>query len=230
LIALVVLNAIALAAVFLVRRWAARNRIAGSPAISAWATAVGALCAVLFGFTIVNLWNVLRSADANVDAEAVAVRMVARDLQPAQTGMLRDYVAATVVEWPSLCGGGHSPLADAALARLEQNSKAKSAIYDDDLYRQLSTLEDLRLVHLRAAGDVLPRELWIALGVLAVSLLVVLAFALLESQAYHIALMLAVGTALGMLFWVASLLDYPFCGSTSVQPTALVQTLQLLGR
>jgi hypothetical protein len=208
---MVALNAIAFGAMILARWWAARNGIVGSPLVGAWATAVGALCA-------------FRDADANVDAQAAAVRMVARDLKPTGNPLLKDYVAATIAEWPTLCGGGRSAAADAAL---EREAQPKTQLHADDLFAQLATLEALRFAHMRAADERLPRELWAALGVLSLALLAVLALALPESQAYHLALMLVMGTSLAILFWVATLLDYPFCGTTSVVPNALVEALHL---
>ncbi len=228
-IAVVALNAIALVATALARSWAKRAGVAGSSSIGAWATAVGALCAVLFAFTIINLCNTFRDADANVDAQAVTVRMVARDMAPAQLPILRAYISQTIAEWPVLCGGGRSMAADQSLSDLEHAAVPRTPAFGNDLYAQLAQLEQLRFTHLRAADERLPRDLWIALGALSLALLVVLSLALPESRAYHVALMLVMGTALGVLFWVASLLDYPFCGATSVQPTALTQALHAAG-
>ena len=224
-IALVALNAIALGATVIARSWAQRAGVAGSSTIGAWATAVGALCAVLFAFTIINLWNTFRDADANVDAQAVTVRMVARDMAPSTLPALRSYIAQTIEEWPILCSGGQSKGVDGALANVERSAVPRTPAYGADLYAQLAQLEQLRFTHLRYADERLPRDLWVALGALSLALLAVLALALPESRAYHVALMLVMGTALAVLFWVASLLDYPFCGASSVHPTALMQAL-----
>ncbi len=227
---IVALNALALGAMVLSRRWARRHQITqASPVIGAWATATGSLCALLFTFAIVNLWNAARTTDANVDSEAAAIRMVARDIRSDQLPLVRAYVMDSIAEWPSLCKGTRSDASATALDKLERNAKGRERSYDDDLRAQLSVLEDLHYDRLRSSQASVPRELWVALWVLAGAVLIVLALAFVEPLELHVALMVAIGSGLGVLFWVTTLFDHPFCGPTGVDAGALLQTLRVLG-
>jgi hypothetical protein len=42
----------------------------------------------------------------------------------------------------------------------------------------------------------------------------------------HAVLMMAVATALGTLFWVATVLEYPFCGRTGIGPGELLDIVR----
>jgi hypothetical protein len=220
-------NAAAVATMAVVRHWSHEAGIESGPAVvNSWATAAGALCAVLFAFSIVTLWSAVARARANVDDEATAVRAIARDLVPAQRPLLAAYVRGSVNEWPQLCDGRRRTSVDAALSGLIRSAKARRPAYDDDLYRELAMLEDLRDRRWEFAASSIPAEIWGGLLVTAGALLVVLAVALPERRGTHAALMLAIATSLGTLLWVMIVLDHPFCGSAAMRPAALVEAVQ----
>ncbi len=207
-----VANAVAYGAMAAVRGWHRHTGVTSGPAVvNAWATCAGALCALLFAFSIVTVWNQGARAGTHLDDEVMAMRSVARDLAPAQLPLLRAYLRASVAEWPRLCGGTPSRAPAAALVRLERLAKPRAAAYGDDLYRELATLEDLRARRWQAAEGSVPLEIWLALVVLSLALLTVLAVAMPDRPGTHATLMLAVGTALGTLFWVTAVLELPFC-------------------
>jgi hypothetical protein len=218
-----VVNAVALGAMLLGRSWSARLGIAaGPPVVNSWATCVGALCSLLFAFTVVSIWNGAARARSNVDDEAAAVRSVVRDIVPSQLPMLGQYVKGTLSEWHRLCGGEPDTALDDQLARIESLAKPRTPAYADDLYRQLATLEDMRNRRWLSATASVPDQLWIALIVLAGSMVCVLALAQPERIETHVALMIAVATALAVLFWVGTVLEYPFCGAKSLGPDELI--------
>ena len=223
---LLALNAAALGVMFLGRRLANKRSI--GPILGSWATTAGALCALLFTFTIANLWNNDRATEANVDNEAATLRMIARDIRLDQMPLVRRYPAASIAEWPQLCTGAKSTAAASALDELERTAVAKDAKYDDDLYAQLSTLEALHFKRMRATEPAVPADIWAALWILSLGVLFVLGYAALEHVGLQIALTAAVGTSLGVLFWVTALFSRPFCGPAGITPQALVETLRAL--
>lgn len=220
-------NAVGLAAMSLARRWSHRLGVTtGPPVVGAWATCAGGLTALLFAFTIVTVWNSAARARSNVDDEAAAIRLVARDIAPSQRGVLRAYVNESIAEWPQLCGGKADPQIDATLISLQQSAKPRSPSYADDLYRQLGTMEDLRNRRWQTSTSSIPDEIWVALLVLSASVLVVLSLALTDRPEVHVVLTIAVATALGTLFWVAAVLEYPFCGRTGIGPAELLDIVR----
>ncbi len=222
-VVLVAANAAALGAMAVARRYYARAGVpSGPPPVGAWATAVGGLCAMLFAFTIVTLWNATTTVKANIDAESTAMVLLARDVEVAQRPLIAEYVRQTVEEWPRLCGGSENPSVESDLMTLERLAKPRKPEYANDLYLQLGTLENMRDRRWRAASHAVPDEVLAALGVLALTLFVVLAIAFPERLDTHLALTLAIGTAIGTLFWVAVLLEYPFCGSGTIGPQQIL--------
>jgi hypothetical protein len=216
-------NAAAIGITLAIRRWSAAIGVtSGSPVVNSWATAAGALTALLFAFTIVTVWNAESRARTDLSDEASSLRFVARDLDRSQLPMLRTYLMGTIAEWPQLCGGTPDRSVDAALNRLERLAKPRSQAYANDLFRQLGVAEDLRNRRWQAASAAIPPEIWVGLMLLSCALFTVLGSALHERRAVHLLLMVAVATAIGTLFWVSIVLEYPFCGSTAIPPDALM--------
>jgi hypothetical protein len=220
-------NVLALGAMRLCRRWSAsRGLTSGPPVVNSWATAAGALTALLFTFTIVTLWNQAIRADTNVDDEAAAIRMVARDIAPSQAGLVRNYVQLTVNEWPQLCGGKESDDVNAALVLLESAATPRSEKYADNLFQTLGTVEDMRNRRWQVSESTVPGEIWVALFVLSCVLLTILGIAMPDHSGTHVVLMVTAGTALGTLFWVTTILEYPFCGSNAIPPDEILAILR----
>jgi hypothetical protein len=222
-------NGLALLSMRVFREWSRREGVvSGPPVVNAWATCVGSLTALLFAFTVVTLWNQSVTAAQNVEDEATAMRNVARDLLPAQLPLLASYVRQTLDEWPQLCGGTERPEAEASLQLLEHSAVPSAERYGDNLYQRLGMLEDLRNRRWQVSGSSLPGEIGVALAVLSVALLAVLGIAMPDHAMTHLLLMLAIGTAIGTLFWVSTLLQYPFCGSNAIRPSEIATILRHL--
>lgn len=226
-IVLLFVNAVAIGLMLGIRRWSIGMGVVPAPGVvNSWATCTGSLCALLFAFTIVTLWNAVTAAHTAIDGEAAAIRLVARDITPAQMPLLRNYVKDMLAEWPKLCDGDLDPALDASLASLQRVAKAKSPVYDDDIFRQLGVLEDSRNRRWQRSASAVPDELWIGLIVLSLAVLCVLAAAVPERIETHLFLTIVIATALGTLFWVATVLEYPFCGRTSIQPDEILSILR----
>jgi hypothetical protein len=151
---------------------------------------------------------------------------VARDVLTSQVGLVRTYAQLTVDEWPQLCGGSQRDDVNAALVLLETASQPRAEKYADNLFQTLGTLEDLRNRRWRLSESAVPSEIWVALFVMSCVLLVVLGIAMPDHPGTHVLLMLSVGTAVGTLFWVTIVLEYPFCGSSAIRPDEILAILR----
>lgn len=219
-------NAIALGATLLARRWYVRRGVTSGPAVvNAWATCLGALAAVLCAFTIITLWSIFARAQINTDGEAAAIRLVARDISPAQLPLLRAYVTGSSREWPQMCGGQPDSHVVASLIALERAARARAPEYSSDLYRQLGTLEDARYQRWETSTASTPNELRIALCIVALAVFGVLAIALPDRLDTHVALTVLIATALGSVFWVMVALSYPYCGSYFIGPDQILSSI-----
>lgn len=94
----------------------------------------------------------------------------------------------------------------------------RSPTYADDLYRQLGSIEDLRNRRWQTSTSSIPDEIWVALLVLSAGGARRAKSGADGSCETHSVLMCIVATALGTLFWVAAVLEYPFCGRTGIGP------------
>ncbi|MGA8615498.1 MAG: hypothetical protein WB760_28225 [Xanthobacteraceae bacterium] len=70
-----------------------------------WISIVGGLNALIFAFIIFTVWTNLHAASADVDSEALTVRMLWRDITPAQRPQVLAYSRAVIAGWSQLCGG-----------------------------------------------------------------------------------------------------------------------------
>lgn len=220
-------NAIAVGATLFARRWYHRRHvIAGPSVVSAWATTLGALVAVLCAFTIITLWSIFASAQLDTDKAAAALRLAAYEISPAQLPLLRAYVNGSVAEWPQMCGGKPDQRVAASLIALQRLAKSRAPEYSSDLHHQISALEDARYRRWQISSASTPTELKIALCIVAIALFFVLAIALPERLDTHLALNVITATALGSVFWVMVALSYPYCGSYFIGPDEIISSLR----
>jgi len=229
-LALIAYYAYAIVGLLVVRRILERAGVPKTqPVMAGWSTALAALTALLFTFVVANLWQNANIARGRVDGEASAMRMIARDVVPAQRGLVRDYAQSVVTDdWPTLCGGDGSAKTTAALRRLEREAKPLDAGRRADLDAQMAALENLRAARVQAGGPSIPPEIWFALVVLSMLLLGITFFGHHENLGFQMGLTLVLATALATLFWLTVQLDFPFCGGTTVGPGAIVDALRSL--
>jgi hypothetical protein len=219
-------NALALAATFCARSWYARRGVTAGPAVvSAWATCIGALAAVLSAFTIITLWGVFARAQSNTDAEAGAIRLASRDIAPSQLPLLKAYASAEAAAWPRMCGGTPDPHVAALMLNLQRVAEPRAPAYANNLLQQLATMEEMRSERWHGAYATAPVELKLAMCIIALSLFGVLAIALPERLDTHVALTVLVAFAIGSVFWVMIELAYPYCGSISIGPEQITSAI-----
>lgn len=192
---------------------------------ASWIQVVGGLNAVLFAFVIVTLWSSLHVAAANVDTEALTIRMLWRDAAPANRPEIVAYAKAVVDSWRSLCTSQPSRDPDTILRSMERNMKPSTPALAGAVDRDVATLADLHDMRARALHSGVPGELWIAL--IGLSAMIIAMASLVHPERRDVHLILAVCTALAMslFLWVALMLDFPYCGGTTVSPQPMEQTL-----
>lgn len=222
-----VATAISLATTLVARAWHGRRGVTTGPVVvTAWATSIGALAAVLCGFTIITLWGIFAHAQSDTESEVAAIRLAARDIAPSRLPMLRAYVSASAAEWPRMCGGVPDNRVAQMLRTLQDDARPRGPQYESDLYRQLATLEDMRDERWHSAYAAAPIELRTALWIIALTLFGVLALAQPERRDTHLMLSGLIGVAIGAVFWVMVALAYPYCGSVSIGPSEIATALQ----
>jgi hypothetical protein len=185
------------------------------------------MAAVLAAFTIITLWNIDARAASINDGEASAIRLVGRDLSPAQLPMLREYVDRSAANWSRMCGGTADPSLNAFLVKFQREAQPRAPEYASDLFRELGALEDGRYQRWAVSGISAPPELRLVICILAVALFGVLGIAMPDRLDTHMALTALVGTAFGAVLWVMVILAYPYCGSYSIGPGMLESAVQM---
>ncbi len=193
--------------------------------VQPWISIVGGLNALIFAFVIVTLWSNLHAASADVDTEALSVRRLWRDIAPAQRPQVLAYSRTVVRDWSKLCGGQGSQDAGRIQRDLERNAKPATPALLSQVDEEVDALTALRNRRLRAAQSGVPEELWIGTIVLSWILIAITSFVHPERRDMHLALVACTALAMGLLLWVALMIDYPYCGGSSVTPVALQHSI-----
>jgi len=190
-----------------------------------WISIVGGLNALIFAFVVVTLWSNLHAASADVDAEALTVRRLWRDITPAQRPQVLAYSRAVVRGWSQLCGGQGSSEAGRIQRGLERDARPATPSLLGQVDEEVDTLTALRNHRLRAAQSGVPEELWFGTIVLSWILIAITSFVHPERRDMHLALVACTALAMGLLLWVAVMIDYPYCGGSTVTPVPLERSV-----
>ena len=189
--------------------------------------------AVVLGFVVVTVWEQLRDAQDQADAEANAVADVARLatwFPPAEGEAIRRAALAyadSVVEdeWPAM-GRQEAPLPETE-ARLDdlweayrlagdQTGAAAEAAYDQGLDK-LDEVSNARRLRLLASRSGIPGVMWTVLllgGVLTVAFAYVFG---VEDARWHALIVAALAAALALLLFLVFVLNRPYQGVVRVE-------------
>lgn len=210
----------------LARRFYARWNFPSSGSfVPPWISIVGGLNALIFAFVIVTLWSNLHAATADIDTEALTVRRLWRDLDPSQRPQVLAYSRAVVKGWSQLCGGQGSAEAGRVERELEHSARPSTPSLIGQVNDEVDTLATLRNHRLRAARSGAPDELWIGTVALSWILIAITSFVHPERRDMHVALVACTALAMGLLLWVAVMIDYPYCGGSAVTPLPLERSI-----
>ncbi len=190
-----------------------------------WISIVGGLNALIFAFVIVTVWANLHAASTDVDTEALTVRRLWRDIIPAQRPQVLAYSRAVIRGWSQLCGGQGSSEAGRIQRGLERDAKPAIPSLHGQVDEEVDELTALRNRRLRAAQSGVPEELWFGTIVLSWILIAITSFVHPERRDMHLALVACTALAMGLLLWVAVMIDYPYCGGSTVTPIPLQRSV-----
>ncbi|CAJ0821631.1 DUF4239 domain-containing protein [Ralstonia flaminis] len=204
-------------------------------------TAVTTINSLLVAFSAISVWGAYQAAADIVAAEAACATELAHDLSafshPSAAAARRELVTYLehVVhdEWPSMQQQARADVrTEAAFNRMFATTNRITP--SDDRERVLLTevlaranemvkYREKRLQNLDAA---MPATLW-GVMLIASGLSLLLLYALPASR-FHMALVAAWATTLGLAFFFVLAVDRPFAGEVSVSPAPIERTIQTL--
>ena len=190
-----------------------------------WISIVGTLNALILAFVIVTLWSHLHAARADVDTEAVTIRRLWRDISPAQRPLILAYSRDVIKDWPQLCGGQGSLDAAKIQRGLERNAQPAIPSLLGQVDGEVDVLTELRNHRLRTAQSGVPEDLWLGGILLSWVLIVITSFVNPERRDMHLALVACTAFAMGLLFWVAVRIDFPYCPGHPVTPVPIQRSI-----
>jgi hypothetical protein len=151
--------------------------------------------------------------------------MLWRDITPAQRPQVLAYSRAVIAGWSQLCGGQGNSEAGRIQHALERYARPATPALLGQVDDEVDALTALRNRRLRAAQSGVPEELWLGTIVLSWILIAITSFVHPERRDMHLALVACTALALGLLLWVAAMIDYPYCGGSTVTPVPLQRSV-----
>ncbi len=213
------------------RRWPALAVGEHNDVVGFIIAVVGVIYAVLLGFVVIVTWESFNSAESIVGQEASTLRSIYRESAafPPETrqrlhGLVGDYAReVTTREWPAMAlgepgdprvGDIHDGMAH-AIATIPVTTPAEQEFVGAEAER-LSQLVSLRSERIDYVDRGIPGVLWIAL---IAGSIVTIGFALLfglQRAVLHSLMVGSLAALVGVLFFVAVVINYPFAGGVAV--------------
>lgn len=199
---------------------------------------VGVIYAVLLAFVAVGVWERFDHAEVIAAQEASSLEIVYRDAGDfAQGHRLRGELtryARIVVEreWPAMVHGEESPEAAREIGVIDNTLRALTVATPSESNvqaRMLLAFDDAladRDARLSTGATGINPLMWL---VLVLGAVVTVGFTFLfgfEELKLELAMTGALAFLIGLVLYLALALDFPFRGSISVQPDALLRTLE----
>ncbi len=227
------------------RRWPALARGEQNDVVGFIIAVVGVIYAVLLGFVVIITWENYYEAEKVVEQEASALRSIYREsvaLPPETQARLQALVqqyatAVTTHEWPAMAGArrGDPRVGEildqfaVELSRAPITTPTQQEFLGAEAER-LSELVSFRSQRLDHADQGIPGVMWSAL---IIGGLVTIGYALLfglERAALHSLMVGSLTALIGVLFFVALVINYPFSGGVAVEPEPFLRVLGDFGR
>ena len=194
----------------------------------------------VLAFSLYQVQSNFQAAETLVQHEADTInnldRILARVGQPqadALRGSLYQYASSVVSdEWPLLKQDQSSPKVDALLKAFADGGRSLAPVTPrqqsqyGDLTKLIDTLIDFRRARVNVTTTELPMLYWSTIGGL-LALLLFLSLATHSSPDKRLSHGGAICSA-GLLLSLIIIIDNPFKGTTCVQPTALIKTMQVM--
>jgi hypothetical protein len=226
------------------RRWPALARGEHNEVVGFIIAVVGVIYAVLLGFVVIVTWENFDRAEQVVGQEASALRSIYREsvaFTPDTQANLHDLVLryateVTAHEWPAMAQSRPGDprvgevidqmAAEIATAPVTTPSQQEFVGAEAERLSQLVSLRSQRLDYVERG---IPGVLWTAL---IVGGLVTIGFALLfglERAVLHSLMVGSLAALIGVLLFVALVINYPFSGSVAVDPEPFQRVLTDFG-
>jgi hypothetical protein len=222
------------------RRWPALARGEQNDVVGFIIAVVGVIYAVLLGFVVIITWENYYEAEKVVEQEASALRSIYREsvaLPPETQARLQALVqqyatAVTTHEWPAMARARPGDLRTGKildqfateLSRTSVTTPAQQEFVGAGAER-LSQLVSFRSQRLDYVDRGIPGVLWTAL---IVGGFVTIGYALLfglERAALHSLMVGSLTALIGVLLFVALVINYPFSGGVAVEPEPFQRVL-----
>jgi hypothetical protein len=226
------------------RRWPALTRGEQNDVVGFVIAVVGVIYAVLLAFVVIVAWENFDEAEQIVGQEASTLRGIYRDslaLPPEAQDDVQDLVLqyareVTTREWPSMAeaepGDPRTGLIFDDLTRVLSSVEVETPAQQEFVgaaAERLSELVSLRSQRLDFVEIGIPGVLWLALIIGGV---VTIGFALLfglENAVLQFVMVGSLAVLVGVLLFVALMVNYPFTGDVAVQPDSFLRVLDDFG-
>lgn len=205
---------------------------------------IGVIYAVLLAFITIGVWERFEQATARSYEEAAAIVEIYRDAPTFSGGRelraaLRDYVQGLVNdEWPKMQRGLESTAVDAKVERIDTMVRSLQVAT-----REQQDVQDQMLIAINAAlSDRDARLSEDATGINAIMWVVLIAGALItvaftslfgfRRDVMQYVMIGSLALLIGLVFYLAVALNYPYRGNIVVEPTAFrsaLHTFDVLG-
>jgi len=205
---------------------------------------IGVIYAVLLAFVTIGVWERFEQAEARTYEEAAAIVQVYRDAPTFASGhemraALRDYVEQLLAdEWPRMQRSEESPGVDKQVERVDAMvralpvaSRSEQDVHDQMLATMSVALSD-RDARLSEDATGISGIMWV---VLVMGALITIGFTSLFGFRRDVMQYVMIGSLallIGLVFYLALALNYPYRGNIIVEPTAFrtaLHTFDVLG-
>ena len=236
---------VAMAGPIVVRRYVSIDRLTTNNEVAGFKFAtVGVLYAVLLAFVVIVVWEKFSDAESDVSREAGAAATIYRLVEgiegepgPKLRNGLTAYLQSAMTEdWAAMENGKASSVATRALdeiyatAMTYKPTDSRGVAILSEILRQLSVITEARRARLVKASGIVPNLIWLVLfggAVLTIGFTFFFGTENLRAQSMMTGA-LALLIFSGLLVIVS--IDHPFAGVVKVEPVAIVEVLEDLGR
>jgi hypothetical protein len=202
----------------------------------------GGLYSLLLAFVVFLVWDGFNDASSHADMEFSVAKGLYHDIEyypdTTESKKIKEVYliyAHNVVteEYPAMRQLNPIPLSskkafDNLFIEIEQlqpqniNLNARS----DEMFRHLNELATARSLRQLSASSGIPFELWLPLLIGGLITLAFVTMLDIENVRFHIFLSAMLGAFIGLVIYLIVILDYPFSGYLSIQPTGYQEILQ----
>ncbi|HEY8916156.1 MAG TPA: hypothetical protein VIM87_06935 [Chitinophaga sp.] len=201
----------------------------------------GGLYSLLLAFVVFLVWDGFNDAAQHANMEFSVAKGLYRDIQYYPDTLESHKIKQVYLQFMEAVVQDEYP----AMARLESSPVSSKKAFDElfrvveqmnpqtpalttrsaEIFRHLNELATHRSLRQLDAGTGIPLEMWIPL---LIGGFIVMVFAMMldiENLKLHIFMSAMLGSFIGIVIYLIILLDYPFSGYLSVQPTGYVEII-----